>query len=346
MSRKIATWTFGCLLLAWPAMAQMGSQPGGAELNTPSPAKDEDKGYEQPERKEPSMWHNPHADTPAAQLALAHQYEQAGRSSRAIKAYNALVHEWHTTPEALLAQEALARLEEETGDFEQAFAEYQYLVAYFSGQFDYLATIEHQYRCANALRTVSHRFLGIKTESLEGVRQMYERILLNGPHWAKAPEVAMTVGALREQEDELEEAVSEYERIANRYAGTDTARDGAYRAAFCRYEIAHRHPRDAQARHFAITSLTSFLRTYPLDPRHDELAVCQAELTQANVTASYEQALFYDRNRNERAAAIMAYRDFLRRFPDAPQAKAAAARLAKLEQDAAALGGQGKVKQP
>jgi len=52
------------------------------------------------------------------------------------------------------------------------------------------------------------------------------------------------------------------------------------------------------------------------------------------VEASYAQAVFYDRNRHDRTAAIAAYRDFQRRFPDVPQAKEAAARLQILERNA------------
>jgi len=344
MSRKFASWLLGSALLAGQTLAQMG-MPSGAPANNSSSSKDvddESPHYELPDRKEPSMWHSPSGATSAEQLALARRYEEAGRISRAINAYDDLVHKWHNAPEAVLSQCSVARLVEADGDYSRAFDEYQYLISYFPGQFDYFAALDRQYRCANLLRTANRRFLGIKMATTETVRLMYERILLNGPHWEKAPEIALLIGALHEEEKEYSDAALCYERMANLYPGTDKARDGAYRAALCRYGFTHEHPRDEHARHLAITAVVSFLNNFPLDPRCEELKVYQSEITGQEEDASYAQAYFYDNNRSDRQAAIVAYQDFLRRYPNSPHAKTAAARLAKLEQGAPTLGNDGK----
>jgi len=341
MTHRPATWIPGvALALLLPALAGLG-QVGSPSGDSQTPIFKETDPYEKPERKEPSMWHRPGADTPAAQLALAAGYEREQRRSRAISANNALVHKWHNSPEAVLAQRNQARLLEEDGQYEDAFLEYQYLITYFAGQFPFLDVLDHQYRCANALCTVDHKFLGISTKSMSDVRRMYERLLLNGPNWAKAPEVGMRIGELHESEEEEPEAITAYEQVQNRFPGTEAAHDAAYRAVTCRCHFALTHPRDAQSRADAVTALNAFLRKYPLDPQTGNLQTRLKDLEQQTVEASYAQAVFYDRNRHDRTAAIAAYRDFQRRFPDVPQAKEAAARLQILERSATPASAKG-----
>lgn len=332
MNRSLFVWILGATLaVALPAMALMPTSSESAGGADNAAFKEQDP-YEKPEHKEPSFWHSPDADTPAAQLAFAQQCEQAGRRHRAIKAYNALIHAWHSAPEALQAQASMARLLEDDGQFEDAFAEYQYLIAYFSGQFDFLALLDHQDRCANALRSVGGRtFMGLKISSMDAARKMYERILINGPRWDKAPQIGLLIGTLRENEKDIPEAIAAYEQVLNRYPGTEAAHEAAYRAALCRYNFSIAHPRDEQSRVHALAALNSFLGVYPLDPHHEEFVGFRNAMDQAEMDACYERAVFYDRNRGDRAAAIAAYRNFLRLYPDAPHAREATKRLQVLE---------------
>ena len=322
-----------CLAGFLAGTAWIFAAPGdpGSPGSEGTPVFKETDPYAQPERKEPSFWHSPACATPAAQLALASAKEKAGRIRGAITANRSLVHRWHDATEAAIAQQNLARLLETAGRYEDAFLEYQYLIAYFPGRFPFLDVLDRQYRIANLLRANRSTFLGIQLDSLDGVRKMYERILVNGPRWDQAPAIALLIGAVREAEDEIPEALAAYEQTQNLYPGSDAARDASYRAAVCRYRFARKHPRDAQSCVQALAALGSFLRDYRADPRQVELTAYRAELERQDADAAYAQAVFYDRSRNDRAAAILAYRDFLRRYPDAATSAAAKARLTQLE---------------
>ena len=324
--RRISVVAFTLLCPTFAALAQIGSPAGGQQNDF----KETDP-YEKLDRKEPSMWHNPHENSPVAELARAARFEKEGRRSAAISANNALVHEWHHSREAVIAQRNLARLLEEDGEYEDAFLEYQYLIVYFAGQFPFLDVLDHQYRCANSLCNFDNKFLGITTHSLSDVRKMYERLLINGPNWEKAPEVAMRIGQIREAADEAPEAAIAYEQVQNRFPNTPASHDAAYRTAICRSQFALTHPRDAKSRTDAVAALNAFLKKYPGDSLNPGLRDALKDLEQQTVEAAYAQAFFYDHNRHDRAAAIAAYRDFLRRYPDAPQAKEVAARLQLLE---------------
>ena len=336
MTCRLAAWIPGAALaLLLPALAALAQGEGATPI-----FKDTDP-YEKLDRKEPSMWHRPSADTPVAQLALAAKYEKEKRRSRAISANRDLVHKWHNSPQAVTAQGNLARLLEEDGSYEDAFLEYQYLIVYFAGQFPFLDALDHQFRCANALNSGDHHFLGISTKSMSDIRRMYERLLLNGPNWAKAPDVAMRIGELHETDEDVPAAITAYEQVQNRFPNTQAAHDAALRTAICRHQFSTLHPRDAQSRNDAVAALNGFLQKYPSDTNTKNLRECLKDLELQTVEAAYAQAVFYDRNRNDRPAAIAAYRDFQRRFPDAPQAKEAAARLLVLERRPVPMSKQG-----
>lgn len=339
MMRSLTARIPGAALILLLSVAGATGQDSGSAA---APIFKDTDPYEQPERKEPSMWHRPSADTPAAQLALATQYEQAKRLRRAISANRSLVHKWHNAPEAVTAQQNLARLLEAEGDHEEAFLEYQYLITYFAGQFAFLDTLDRQYRCANVLCHADSSFLGLSSGSINDVRRMYERILLNGPNWAKAPDVAMRIGELREVTEDLPEAIAAYEQVQNRFPGTEAAHNAAYRGSVCRSQFALLHPRDAKARNDAVAAMAAFLLKYPNDRLSESLRTYLKVLEGQTLEAAYAQAVFYDRQRHDRAAAMAAYRDFQRRFPDAPQAKAAATRLQVLERNAPEAPRQGE----
>jgi outer membrane protein assembly factor BamD (BamD/ComL family) len=317
------------IFLALPARAAF-NQPDDVASKDPTMFGASDP-FADIDHKEPSMWHAARAETPSGQLAIANAYETNGQVRSAIRANNALVHEWHSSPEAVQSQQNMARLLEEDGQYKKAFAEYEYMMVYFPGQFNYTNVLDHQYRCANALATENGTFLGLSVDSMAKVRCMYEHILRNGPHWEKAPEVALHIGTAHETDDEPVDAVMAYEQAQNRFPGTDAARDAAYLAAQVRIQYSFDHPRDAQSRAMAIAALKIFEHAYPFDARCASLTASRKELESTEMDARYEQAVFYDRNRKEPAAAVAAYRDFLRAFPDAPQARTAEARMAELE---------------
>jgi tetratricopeptide (TPR) repeat protein len=329
IQRILSLLACAVIILALPARAAF-NQPDDVASKDPTMFGASDP-FADIDRKEPSMWHAARAETAAGQLAMANAFETSGEIRSAIRANNALVHEWHTTPEAVQAQQNMARLLEADGQYKKAFTEYEYMMVYFPGQFNYTNVLDHQYRCANALSTENSTFLGLSVDSMAKVRCMYEHILRNGPHWEKAPEVALHIGTAHETDDEPVEAVAAYEQAQNRFPGTDVARDAAYLAAQVRIQYSFDHPRDAQSRAMAIAALKIFEHAYPFDARCVSLTASRKELENMEMDARYEQAVFYDRNRKEPAAAIAAYRDFLRTFPDAPQARKAEVRMAELE---------------
>ncbi len=287
---------------------------------------------EAPDRKAPSIWRRPAQPTPEAQLEHARALEERGRRRAARRAYNALVHRWHTAPEAAGAQLAVARLHEAAGRHLRAFREYQYAAQHFSGQVLYRELLERQFALANALRADLRRgWLGFgRPASADQVVSLFRGIARNAPSWARAPECYLLMGRTLEDQKRFDEALLPYETLVTRYPGHALEGQAMFGIAHSRYRLALRSPRDERTLRHALSMLASTLRDHPEHPERERLAAWSRELQARLVRMALERAEFYDRIRKHPRAAIVAYQEFLRQFPEGPEAAQARARMAEL----------------
>ena len=288
-------------------------------------------GLEAIERKMPSIFHLARKKTPAEQLAYAQSEEARDALRGARRGYDAIVHEWGNSPEAIEAQLGVARLCERGNMMRRAFQEYQYAITHYSGHFPYEAIVEKQYAIANLLRSgLSGRMWFGGGASQDEVIDMFQIIVDNAPAWTNAPACMLYIGLTHEAGRNLAEAVTAYEALATRYPRSDEAVTGLYRAALCRYTLSSASPRDERLLRNAIAAVRFFLDTHPDHAEAPTLQGYHDELTLRLARMAYDRAAFYDTVRQRPEAAIVAYQEFLRLFPDAPHAEQAQARLDEL----------------
>lgn len=292
-----------------------------------------------PMLKEPRvLFGRPARRTPAEQLAHARALEAAGRFRRARRAYNALVHKWGHAPEAVDAQLGVAALHELSGNFKQAFREYQYYVDHFAdggGEgVAYDDVLAAQFAVANAMRAR----MGAGWFSAPGgelVGSMFGRIAANAPDWARAAESMMLQATCYELEKKYLDAIPVYEALAVRYPRSPFRVDALYRAAHCRHQMAQRYPRDERTLRNALAALIKAKREDPAHALAAETSAHIIELSRRLTAANFEKAEFYERIRRNPQAAIVAYREFLAAFPTAAEADEARARIRRLEAEVA-----------
>lgn len=330
----LALWAIllstGSLLAQGPPGAPGGGMPEGM-------ATEGNPGADTIIRKQPSYWKKASRPTAPEQLAYAEALEEKGRKGQARKAFDALVHTWHDTPEAVKAQMAVARLYEEDGKYEKAFDQYQYMVEYYSGRFPYETLLDHQFAIANLMRTRrTGRLLGFKgfKQDVKAVA-MFEKLVENAPRWERTPEARLMIGMIYEDRGEPEDAIFAYEVLQSRHRGSDAASTAAFRAAVCRYHLAKRYNRDEQSCRRAMSALAALSRDYPNHPNRDEAQLYLDELRTHLADMYFDRAAFYDRAGHKPKAAVIAYSEFMRRFPESEHASIARDRLAALRQDVA-----------
>ncbi|MDD5706058.1 MAG: hypothetical protein PHR35_09040 [Kiritimatiellae bacterium] len=282
----------------------------------------QDTAATRPERKIPGFWHrSPHEAAPDRQLTHARGLERAGKLRAAARACDALVRYWGDAPEAVTAQRGKARLLEKRRKYAKAFEEYSYLLHYYADRFPASDALEHMFAIANHYRGKG---------SEERALKMFKQIAELAPQWQRTPAALLQAGLLQVDANDLVEATATFERITTDHAGSDEARDAAAQAAMCRYRLARRYPDDDAINLRAMSSLTVALRDYPEHPERARLQSAFDELQASRTERHYRAAAFYDSPRHPPSAAIAAYGEFLRRFPNAPQADKARQRLDEL----------------
>lgn len=284
------------------------------------------------ERKEPSIFKRPRKHDPAAQLKYADELSASGRTGSAAKQYRALVYKWHDAPEAPVAQMRYAELLVEQGKHEKAFDEFQYLVEHFAGQFPYAKVIGDQFKIANYVMTAKRfdvLFLpGFATP--ERALPLFEKVVRNAPNWENSAQAQFYIGLINEQIKEYEAAIGAYEVVQSRYSDGEYSASAAFRRARCLYLLANKSPKDELICRKALTALSGYLRDYYGDPNVETATKYTEELKRRLSGMYYDIALFYDKKTDNRQAAIIAYSDFLKKFPSSEKAVEADKRLKEL----------------
>jgi outer membrane protein assembly factor BamD (BamD/ComL family) len=285
-------------------------------------------------KKVPRFIYRPRMSNPAAQLEHANALLRDGKTRKALKQFRALVHEWHESDEAVSAQTAFASLLLKKGKHERAFDEYQYLIDFFAGEFPLEMALEEQFRIANYVRTARRgRVLMLPgVIAPERSLKLFETIVSNGPNWSRSPEAQFFIGLTQEGRKEFELAIAAYENLTLRYPGNALAAASDYRRAYCMYRVSRSSPRDEQRCRLALSALIQFHDRHPDDPDSPQAGELADELKSRLSSMYFERADFYDRIAKRPRAAIIAYSDFIRKFPKSEQRQWIDGRIAALEQ--------------
>ncbi len=283
------------------------------------------------ERKTPSFFRRPVESTPEAQWQRVQRLEAEKETKRAIRAANALVRTWHHTAEAALAQLAIARLYEARDNTDAAFNEYQYLIDHFAGLFPFQQVLERQYQIANHMLAPPKSFLGLQLNSMEETRLRFEQIAQNAPNWERTPDALLKAASCHELEGDPFAAADAYSRLQTRYPSAAATLAASAEEIRIRRELAAKYPMDEALTHRAVAAIDNALRAHGGRMNRDELMNWRAELNDAAMNRAFERASFYDVKRKQPRAALTAYREFVRTYPNSPHAEAVRVRISELE---------------
>lgn len=308
--------------LAFAAPAQGADNGGKKEPDKPAAI----------EKKEPSSYYKPDRKSPAEQLAYADGLLGQNRRAKAGRQYLALVHTWHSSNEAPLALMKFAGMMEDEGDYERAFEEYEYVIRYYGGIVSHQDALDAEFRVANALLGNKKKFLVIFNDESgpDKALPMLKRIIEHGPHWERAAEAQLNIGKIHEQREDYNLAVEAYETVMQNYPDRAEAVEADFRIGNCLFAISEKRVRDERSAQRARTHLQRFIKAHPGSVHGGEVSRRLDALTGKLSRLAYERAVFYDRKTRKPDAAVLAYRDFLNKFPDSSMADSARQRIAEL----------------
>ena len=317
--------------------AGYGPQTGVRYATDAYPGFDSEKNVISPSRKTPrwfSFVYGPSKEDAKSQLSYCADLIRAGDFSKARRQLDALVREWPASPEAPKAQRALAELcLTRLGDTEAAFAEYRYLLDFFSLRVDYDKTCDRLYKIANQLRDEGKEVLFVRFENAVDVRRAYEACVLHAPGAKWAPEAMLTIGSLREKEGEYAKAVQVYENLRNLYSDAEEAKASLVAEARARMVLLDDHAYD-RARALDTQGFLKNALESCRESDRDALVEMLAKVEDHIAEEAYLGAAFYDSRTRTRRSAINAYERFLEQYPDSERAAEVRARLEELKGEA------------
>ena len=328
----------------WCSLAAVAVSPGvspgpGIRYATDAyPGFDSEDELLKPSRKEPRWfgWINgPKKDTAAEQFKYAASLEAEESWKAAKKAYDALVREWPTSPEAPKAQKAIADIcLGKLLDSEAAFAEYRYLLDFYSAQCNYDEIVELMYKTAELMRDEGKTVLFFRFDNTVDVRRAYEAVVLRAPGAKFAPQAMLTIASLREDEDKQDTAATVYENLRSMYPNSSEAAVALYREARARMVVLRRCEYNRERVRETIGFFTYAIESGKLSSEEaGEVAQLRAEARALLEDEAYKAAKFYDSRTRTRRSAMSAYQRFLDEYPTSDRAPEVRRRLFELQEE-------------
>lgn len=285
------------------------------------------------ELKEPSwFWYNPKYDTSDEQLRYADNLYREGEIEAAAEAYNDLVHEWHSSAEALRAQLMLAQIHDELGNTRTAYEEYLYLLAYFAGRFELEPVLKSLLRLADAM-VYEDQQATLGKYSTTRLRANYENIIHYAPRWSEVPTMLLNIANLYAAEGNYSSTLTICDRIVVQWSNYDQMETVVEVYCSACYKLAQQWKNDTGQLLKVERLLVGAMKYAPEHPNQETYKQWAQDIYEMRRNRSYEKALFYD---NPAAypidSTILAYEQFLEDFPDANEAEQARARLNELRE--------------
>lgn len=282
-----------------------------------------------PSKKEPRWFAfitGPKKEDPVAQFAWCEECEKNEDWSAARKGYDALVREWPTSPLAPRAQLRLAELEVQDRSFEDAFAEYRYLLDFFSSSCDYNEVAKRMYALAEQLRADGKNFIFFHFANTVDVRRAYEALVLRAPGADFVPKAMLTIASLRIDEGKFQEAVTVFENLRNLHPNTPEAAESVVREARIRMKMLDEMGYNRSRVRDTIDFLRLSLRGDLEQSVREELDAALAKARDMYEAEAWKAAAFYDSRTRTRRSAINAYEVYLKEYPEGPHAEEARTR--------------------
>lgn len=288
-----------------------------------------------PSKKEPKWFafiNGPKMDNPADQLEWARKCDNEGAHAKARRAYDALVREWPSSPEAPVAQRAVADiLFNHEQEYEDAFAEYRYLLDFYSSDCDYNAVSEIMYKLAELMREEGKTIVFFRFKNTVDVRRAYEAIVLRSPGSAFVPTAMLTIASLREDEQKYEEAVRVLENLRNLHPDKPEAMTALYVEAKVRMKLLELHGYNRVRVFDTASFLRQALRSGSSEEADAQFKEWLDEVETMEDDEAYRAAQFYDSRTRTKRSAINAYERFLKEHPASRHAEEAKSRLETLK---------------
>ena len=263
-----------------------------------------------------------------AGLQLARNLEAKEAYKDALSAYRSIVRRWPLSSAAGEAQFKVGFMLEKRAEFWDAYKAYQKVVEKYPGSQFFDLAIERQFSIGNLfLAGEPQKVWKIPLlPSMDKTVQIFEAVIKNAPYGAYAPQAHFKIGLAREKQKKWSDAIASYNKLIDKYPGSDLAGDAQYQIGYAWYQASSQPDYDQSAAQKSIEAYQDFLVRYPNSEKVEQAKIYMSELTGRRVQGSYNIAQFYEKQKNYKAALIY-YNDVVQQGPNSAQAADAKQKL-------------------
>ena len=268
------------------------------------------------------------------QMDVAQEAFDKNDYDQALKAARRVVSQWPMSDYAPKAQYLMGRCYEAKKQDEKAFNAYQEIIEKNPKIENYEEILQRQYEIAN--RFYGGQWFKIWNyvpffPNMDKTAGMYEKIVKSGPYSEVAPKAQMQLGATREKQSELHQAVKAYEEAADRYHDRPKiAADAMYNVASAYLRQTKTAEYDQNVAQQAIAAYTDFITLYPDDPRVPEAKENIANLKTESARGCFKIAEFYEKRKKLRGALVY-YNEVLVQSPNSSYAETARLKIDEIK---------------
>jgi outer membrane protein assembly factor BamD len=256
-------------------------------------------------------------DSPKEQYEWAMSFYNAGDYTRAGTEFDKLVKNYEYSEYAAKSQYYVGLCYENRGKYYTAFENYQKAVDNFPHSENIDEIIAREYNIGNIfMAKVSPKLMGTDImPPLDRAIDIYKKVVENAPFGRMAPEAQFRMGEALKKSERYDEAIDAFQKIVDDYRDSQFYDKAKYEVAYCAYKSSLRPAYDAAPTEKAVKAFREFTGDNS-DIQLSQIAgITIQRLKDKGAEKSFETAKFYEGIKQYQAAVIY-YKDILKRYPD------------------------------
>ena len=279
-------------------------------------------------------WVNPKTvakDSPKAQFDYAKAFYDEKKLSDALREFTKLIKAYPKSFEASESQYYLGLIEEERGNFYQAFLDYQKVVDKYPFSERIKDIVEREYNIAEKfIAGYKRKALGVTIPVENPAIEILTKVVENSTYGPLAPKAEYKLGLVLKGLQRYYEAEDAFNKVIANYPESEWVEPSRFQIASCRAAVSRGPDYDQGAMQDAKQRFEEFVKDHPDAVLSKEAEENITKLKEKEAAASFNIARFYEKQEDYKAAKIY-YNNILDNYPNSPWAPKAVEQLRLME---------------
>jgi outer membrane protein assembly factor BamD len=270
-------------------------------------------------------------ETPKEQFDYAKSFYDEKQYDDAKREFRKVLKAFPRSFEASEAQFYLGLVEEEQDKLYEAFQEYQKVIDKYPFSERIQDIIEREYKIGEQFMAGEKRkALGVTLPVENPSIEIFTKVIENSTYGPLAPKAQYKLGLVLKSLQRYYEAEDAFNKVISTYPDSEWVEPAKFQVASCRALISRGPEYDQGAAKEAKEKFEEFVKEHPDAVLSEEAGKSIEELREKEAESNYKIAVFYEKQKQFKAAQIY-YQNIIDIYADTPWAKKAEEKIKILE---------------